>query len=168
MGDPVTMALVGAGVGAGSSLLRGKGVGSALQNAAIGGALGGAGGMFGNAIKGASAVAPVAEATTGAIPNGVMSSWGTTLNPEYFALANTPMATYKGGEGLLANATGNLLSGIPDYVTPQNVLGAANIISNIQPQQIPPAASGQVRPGSVQGLNVNYGMAQPIKRRGYA
>ena len=53
MSDPITAAMVGAGVGGGTSLLRGKSLGSALQNAAIGGALGGAGSYLGGAMGGA-------------------------------------------------------------------------------------------------------------------
>ena len=52
MSDPITAAMVGAGVGGGTSLLRGKSLGSALQNAAIGGALGGAGSYLGGAMGG--------------------------------------------------------------------------------------------------------------------
>jgi len=52
MSDPVTAAMIGAGVGGGTSLLRGKSLGSSLQNAAIGGALGGAGSYLGGAMGG--------------------------------------------------------------------------------------------------------------------
>jgi len=52
MSDPVTAAMVGAGISGGTSLLRGKSLGSSLQNAAIGGALGGAGSYLGGAMGG--------------------------------------------------------------------------------------------------------------------
>lgn len=182
MGDPVTMALVGAGIGGGTSLLRGKGLGSALQNAAIGGALGGIGGAAGNAIKGASAVAPTTagafEASmnlplsagyeaglTGMTGANTVGSMGLVngLNPEYYTnILGTP--TYKGGEGLLANYTGGLLNKLPDYVTPQNVIGAARLISEQQPTPMQPS-SGRVSQGNTQGLNVNMGMAAPIALR---
>jgi len=45
MSDPVTAAMVGAGISGGTSLLQGKSVGKSLKNAAIGGVLGGAGGI---------------------------------------------------------------------------------------------------------------------------
>ena len=54
MSDPVTAAMIGAGVSGGTSLLRGKSLGSSLQNAALGGVLGGAGGYLGGAMGGAS------------------------------------------------------------------------------------------------------------------
>jgi hypothetical protein len=54
MSDPVTAAMVGAGVSGGTSLLRGKSLGSSLRNAAVGGALGGAGSYLGGAMSGAT------------------------------------------------------------------------------------------------------------------
>ncbi len=169
LGIPEMMA-IGGGVG----LLTG-GLKGGLQGAA----LGGLGGGLSNYVKGGSflqnaAAKPIASvAAQGAAPfEGAVfnKTTGTWLNPEFYAGVSTPMATYTGGQGLLANATSGLLSNLPDYVTPQNVIGAANLLANQQaPQQTPaPSPSSSVRPGSVQGLNVNYGMAQPIKRRGYA
>ena len=61
MSDPITAAAIGAGVGGGTSLLRGKSLGSALQNAAIGGALGGAGSYLGGAMGGAGNVGGAAK-----------------------------------------------------------------------------------------------------------
>jgi hypothetical protein len=49
MADPITAAMVGAGISGGTSLLQGKSLGKSLENAAIGGALGGAGGALGGA-----------------------------------------------------------------------------------------------------------------------
>jgi hypothetical protein len=115
--------------------------------------------------------APLASAMpTGAGMGLVQGASGNLVNPEYFLGAGTPFETFKGGQGLLANATGNLLDTLPDYVTPTNVLGAASIISNMQqPQyQMPAAQGGGVRQGSTQGLNVDFGGAKPIKRRGQA
>lgn len=53
MSDPVTAAMIGAGISGGTSLLRGKSLGSSLRNAAVGGALGGAGSYLGGAMGGA-------------------------------------------------------------------------------------------------------------------
>lgn len=157
------------GIGAGLGLLRSGNVGGALQGAALGGAGGAIGNMLkaGEALKGAEALSTAAKGTApfqGAVFN---ESTGTWLNPEYYAGTTTPLATYMGGEGLLANATGNLLNTLPDYVTPQNLLGAANVLSNITPRQqtqITPSPTGGMRQGgAVQ--SVNFGMAQPIPRR---
>jgi hypothetical protein len=67
MSDPVTAAMVGAGLGGGTSLLRGKSLGSSLQNAALGGVLGGAGGYLGGAMGGAGATPMNATGATGNI-----------------------------------------------------------------------------------------------------
>jgi len=59
---------------------------------------------------------------------------------------------------------------LPDYVTPQNVLGATSILASMQqPQrQMPSMSGGGVRQGQTQGLNVRMGGAQLIRRRGQA
>ena len=165
LGIPEMMA-IGGGIGLLSGGLKGG-----LQGAA----LGGLGGYGLDKLKGASflqgaAAAPVATpATAGAAPfagavfNPSTQTW---LNPEYFVGAGGPLATYTGGEGLLSNAYSN----VKEYITPQNLMGVANVLSSMQPPQRTAiqAPSGGVRPGSTQGLTVNYGMAQPIKRRGMA
>lgn len=152
---------------------------NAIQGAGIAGAAGGAGGVGGS--LGAGAIPTSASAFNqsmglSALPGmGTIESaglvfnptTGTYLNPAYYAGASTPFATYTGGQGLLSNATSGLLNKLPDYVTPQNVIGAANILSNTQSQQqMPTAPSGGVRQGQTSGLNVNMGNAQLIRRRG--
>ena len=184
MGDPVTMAMIGAAVGGGTSLLKGQSLGDSLKSAAIGGALGGAGGLAGNAIKGASVAGSAAgtgaaSGASGAIPGGIVTNGGmTTLNPEYFAnVMGNPI--YTGSEGLLSQigtGTGSLFdmaqAGLPSYMTPQNMIGVGQIIADTQQARpLPIAPSGGVRPGSVQGLNVNFGGAQVVPKRrmrGYA
>ena len=172
LGIPEMMA-----IGGGLGLLSG-GLKGGLQGAA----LGGLGGYGLDKLKGASflqnsaaqaipqtAAAPVATpATAGAAPfagavfNPSTQTW---LNPEYFVGAGGPLATYTGGEGLLSNAYSN----VKEYITPQNLMGVANVLSSMQPpQQMPQAPSGGVRQGSTQGLNVDMGGAKLIKRRGYA
>jgi hypothetical protein len=64
MSDPITAAAIGAGISGGTSLLQGKKLGTSLRDAAIGGAMGGAGGYLGNTIKGMGAVG-------GASPGGI-------------------------------------------------------------------------------------------------
>jgi len=97
----------------------------------------------------------------------VAGASGNLVNPEYFVGAGTPFQTFTGGEGVLSNAFQNFSSNLPDYVTPDNVVGAANILSQSQPQQMPmPTSSASVSRGSQRQGNIDYGMAQPIKRRG--
>jgi hypothetical protein len=55
MSDPVTAAMIGAGVSGGTSLLQGKSLDKSLRNAAIGAAVGGTGGYLGGAMGGAGA-----------------------------------------------------------------------------------------------------------------
>ena len=53
MSDPITAAAIGAGISGGTSLLQGKKLGTSLRDAAIGGAMGGAGSYLGGAMGGA-------------------------------------------------------------------------------------------------------------------
>lgn len=157
------------GIGAGLGLLT-HGPKGILPGAALGGIGGGIGNAFGAGSvgtalgEGAKVAATESAPFTGAVFN---ESTGTWLNPEFYAGTSTPLATYTGGQGLLSNATGNLIGSIPDYVTPKNVLGAANILSSLQPQQAPlqSPSGGMVRPGSIG--TVNYGMASsiPVRKR---
>jgi hypothetical protein len=55
MSDPITAMAVGAAIGGGTSLAKGKSFGSALKSAAIGGALGGGGSALGGLMGGAGA-----------------------------------------------------------------------------------------------------------------
>lgn len=164
-------------MGLGIPMLIGGGLGlltKGTKGILPGAALGGLGGGIGNLMKGGSFLAGAAEAaptaaSAGAAPfQGAVfnSSTGTFLNPEYYAGASTPLATYTGGQGLLSNAMGNVASAIPDYVTPQNVLGAANILSNMDASHTPMAASsggGMNRANAIQ--TVKFGMATPIQRK---
>jgi len=134
MSDPITAAMVGAGVGGGTSLLRGKSLGSSLQNAALGGVLGGAGGYLGGAMGGAGGAA---GGTTGAAVPGSIGTelvfnpaTGTYLNPAYFAGATSSMPLYTGaGSALSQIGTGlgslgsNISNVMPGDVLMNNPLG---------------------------------------------
>jgi hypothetical protein len=65
MSDPITAAAIGAGISGGTSLLQGKKLSTSLRDAAIGGALGGAGGYLGGAMGGAGATSSGATGATG-------------------------------------------------------------------------------------------------------
>lgn len=189
-------AMMGIGAGLGFLTNRRDPLSGALTGGLLGGGAGAIGNMLkaGEALKGAELVSNVAPTTAGAFeasmglpssqligagaplssafPTGanmglVTGASGNLVSPDAFAFAGTPLETFKGGQGLLANATGNLLDTLPDYVTPQNLLGAANVLSNITPRQqtqITPSPTGGMRQGgAVQ--SVNFGMAQPIPRR---
>jgi len=178
-------------------ILKGAALGGAggAVGGGLGGILGGAGGgaAGGGAVNAAGAevakkaiasniaagipgfTAGAGGALSGAIPGTIESagmvfnpSTGTYLNPEYYVGASTPLATYTGGEGLLANATSGLLSGLPDYVTPQNLIGAAKLVSE-QSQQPSFASPSGMRAGSFNPNNASStGIAIRKKEQGYA
>ena len=64
MSDPITAAAIGAGISGGTSLLQGKKLSTSLRDAAIGGAMGGAGGYLGGAMGGAGGAKVGATGTT--------------------------------------------------------------------------------------------------------
>jgi hypothetical protein len=103
MSDPITAMAVGAALGGGTSLAQGKGFGSALKSAALGGALGGGGSALGGLMSGAGAAA--GGASTG---SGLLSSLQ--------GVATTPVSL----------GTGGFASGIGGQVIP-------NVAANIAP-----------------------------------
>jgi hypothetical protein len=103
MSDPITAMAVGAAIGGGTSLAQGKGFGSALKSAALGGALGGGGSALGGLMSGAGAAA--GGASTG---SGLLSSLQ--------GVATTPVSL----------GTGGFASGIGGQVIP-------NVAANIAP-----------------------------------
>ena len=105
MSDPITAMAVGAAIGGGTSLARGKSFGSALQNAAIGGALGGGGSALGGLMGGAGATG---GATTG---SGLLSNLQ--------GVATTPVSF----------GTGGYASGIGGQIIPNVAANVAPIAS---------------------------------------
>ena len=114
MSDPVTAAMIGAGVSGGTSLLQGKKLGTSLRNAAIGGALGGAGSYLGGAMGGAGNVG-------GAAKGGInFSSIGSGLG----GTTGLPV----GGQGI--NVLGNVGTGITQTSNPLLYLDDAMNLTN--------------------------------------
>ena len=174
------------GIGAGLGLLRGGGIGGALKGAA----LGGAGGLIGNALQGSEAAIEGAKAIEGASQVGSFlpptmaevgagnafdfatnapTGFGVTQAATNSAMPLISSGASSGGLELNPAASGfsRFIDGLPDYVTPDNVIGAANILSQSQPQQPRmPTSSASVSRGSQRQGNIDYGMAQPIRRRG--
>lgn len=152
------------GIGAGLGLLTGG-----TQGALKGAALGGLGGAYNNwsqtgSLLGASPVgAKVAEAGMAAnaaaaapqaMGNFALTPSGTLLNMDYYQnVLGNPVFT--GGQGLVSNALSDLSSYIPSYMTdnltPQNMLGVANILGQQQraPQLPAPQPASPTRGGSV-------------------
>lgn len=168
MSDPITAAMVGAGVGGGTSLLRGKSLGSSLQNAALGGVLGGAGGYLGGAMGGA------AGGTTGAAAPGSIGTelvfnpaTGTYLNPSYFAGATSSMPLYTGAGSTLSQiGTGlgslgsNISNVMPGDVLMSNPLGygklALDTYDAMNPSQAP------LQPSPMQSAQQLIGQQGPV------
>ena len=168
MSDPITAAMVGAGVSGGTSLLRGKKLGTSLRDAAIGGALGGAGGYLGGAIGGAGGATTNsanllddAAQLSGVTAEGLVfnPSTGTFLNPEYFAGAASGMPLYTGaGSALSQIGTGlgslgsNISNIMPGDVLMNNPLGYGKLAldtygaMNQQAPQAQPSQLGVIRP----------------------
>jgi hypothetical protein len=165
MSDPITAAMIGAGLSGGTSLLRGKSLGKSLKSAAIGGALGGAGGYLGGAMSGAGAATGAAAPGTIGTELVFNPATGTYLNPAYFAGATSSMPLYTGagsalsqlGTGLgslgseintgLGNLGGSALESMKANPLQTAGLGM-NIYSglNAQPQEAPPPQLGIIRP----------------------
>ena len=180
--------LWGAGIGLGTSLLTKRDpLTGALIGGATGGLLGGQGSLLGDSLFKTGSVAGQAVPTTAGAFEASMGlpqttaalestgmvlnpSTGTYLNPEYYVGAQTPLATYTGGEGLLSNAMGNIGDKIPDvskYATPQNLMGVGNIFSDINATPKIASPGGGVKGGGA----VNYEplsnvTVQKRKRRG--
>lgn len=179
-------ALIGAGVGGGLNLIRGK---NPLQGALLGGAGGALTGGVSNlmntgSLLGANAVgAEVAKQAMlsnaakgigqGAISGGVTTPWGTIIDPTEYALANTAYPIYKGGEGVLSNAIGDIGASIPssikEYATPQNLLGVAQLATQNNQAPLQGVGGGQVSRGQMsQYVPFNVGEVQTWKKRGQA
>jgi hypothetical protein len=113
MSDPVTAAMIGAGVSGGTSLLQGKSLDKSLRNAAIGAAVGGTGGYLGGAMGGAGSVGGAAKG--GINFSNIGSSLGGTGLPA-------------GGQGV--NVLGNVGTGITQTSNPLLYLDDAMNLTN--------------------------------------
>jgi hypothetical protein len=112
MSDPVTAAMVGAGISGGTSLLRGKSLGSSLQNAAIGGALGGAGSYLGGAMGGLGGTGTTTANTTSNLGNAIATEGAANMGN--IGMANT----FNTGAGNVLGQSGTYAQGLnPELYT---------------------------------------------------
>ena len=127
MSDPITAAAIGAGISGGTSLLQGKKLSTSLRDAAIGGALGGAGGYLGGAMGGAGNVGGAAK---GGINFSSIGSGlgGTTGLPVGGQGINLGSLGYDATQG--ANLLGNLGTGITQTANPLLYLDDAANLTN--------------------------------------
>jgi hypothetical protein len=161
MSDPITMAMVGAAVGGGGSLLKGKSLGKSLKNAAIGGTLGYGGGLAGQgllgagATEGATTLAP--EALAGTIESSGMifnPATGSYLAPEAYFGASSATPLFTGTGSMLDKVSMGAQSLGSNFSNPfsgglgvDNLMGAAKMASMYQPTQATPAPAGRIETG---------------------
>jgi hypothetical protein len=136
MSDPVTAAMIGAGVSGGTSLLQGKKLGTSLRNAAIGGALGGAGSYLGGAMGGVGGAKATGVNTLddAAKMSGVLDekliynpATGNFINPDYFVNATSSMPLYTGAGSTLSKVGTGLSSLGSEINTGLSNLGGSTI-----------------------------------------
>jgi hypothetical protein len=155
--DPLKGALIGGGLGYGGGLLAAPGTAAAGTSAATG-----AGAGLGANAPGAAAFNQ-SMGLSGLPGMGTIESagmvfnpaTGTYLSPSSYLGASTPFATYTGNEGLLSQigtGAGSLFDmakiNIPDYVTPQNLIGVSSILSNMNSMPRPVASGGNTITGT--------------------
>jgi len=103
MSDPVTAAMIGAGVSGGTSLLQGKSLDKSLRNAAIGAAVGGTGGYLGGAMGGAGGVKAATGGTTSNLGNAIATEGASNMGNIGMAnMFNTGAGTTLGQAGTYA------------------------------------------------------------------
>jgi hypothetical protein len=191
MSDPITMAMVGAAVGGGGSLLSGKSLGKSLKNAAIGGTLGyGGGTLLGSAGAGAatteSAVAgnmlPAYEAPLGMFNNASMltgeqlatspllTSTAASTAPSMFTNAVGAGGLSALNSGVAAPATFDTMFGsLKDLATLDNLKGAQMVANQFQPTPMQAAPSGSIKVGQAPTGDIydelrKYGYTLPKRR----
>ena len=127
MSDPITAAAIGAGISGGTSLLQGKKLGTSLRDAAIGGALGGAGGYLGGAMGGAGNVGGAAKGgiNFSSIGSGLGGTSGLPVGGQGINLASLGYDATQG-----ANLLGNLGTGITQTANPLLYLDDAANLTN--------------------------------------
>jgi hypothetical protein len=121
MSDPITAMAVGAALGGGTSLARGKGFGSALQSAALGGALGGGGSALGGLMSGAGAAAGGASGGSGLL-SGLQG------------VATTPVSFGTGG--FASGIGGQVIPNVAANVAPVIGTAAQTATQNFIPQHL--------------------------------
>ena len=165
MADPVTMAMVGAAVGGGGSLLSGKSLGKSLKNAAIGGTLGyGGGTLLGAGGAGAAGSAGTTASLAPEVSSGILSDIGglSSISQGGSAMgALDSAALAEGTTGLsssliptmnLANSTAamaspSMIDMLKQYGTIDNLKGASQVASMYQPQPMQQAPAGRIEVG---------------------
>jgi hypothetical protein len=125
MADPITMAMVGAAVGGGGSLLSGKSLGKSLKNAALGATLGYGGGTLLGAGGAGAAGGTGAGLPQGA--SGLLSAGAENLAPALIESA-TPLAT-SAVSNVVPNSIDSVMQFNPatgSYLSPESYFAASS------------------------------------------
>ena len=166
MGAPALLPIaIGAGVGALGSSMTGR---NPLQGALLGGALGGVGGELIPAMQGAGQAAATSAGSEAAksagtamlTPTMPMDAYAPSLltgsaPAAYDAASMMPLiaqSPVSGGLAATQSAAPSFFDGMSEYLTPQNLMGMANME---QPSQAPQMSS--VGGGGVRGGNTDMG-----------
>jgi hypothetical protein len=165
--DPLKGALIGGGLGYGGGLLAAPGTAAAGTTAATGAGAGLGANAPGAAAFEASMGLPSSQfianggslstalgGTAQSIPGMTVGADGVLRSSDYFAnVMGNPIFT--GNEGLLSQigtGAGSLFdmakTNIPDYVTPQNLIGVSSILSNMNSMPRPVASGGNTITGT--------------------
>ena len=179
MGQLAVPMMIGAAVGGGSSLLRGKGLGGILQGAALGGAggalTGGASNLFNTgSLLGASSVGSqiAKDAAGNALASTVPGTTGVSAFTD--AASSIPFGTQ------IASSMANPLTSGPtalesfyakakEYATPQNLLGVAQLATENNQAPLQRIGGGDISRGQMpQYVPFNVGEVQTFKKRGLA
>ena len=147
MSDPITAMAVGAAIGGGTSLARGKGFGSALQSAALGGALGGGGSALGGLMSGAGAAAGGASGSSGLL-SGLQG------------VATTPVSFGTGG--FASGIGGQVIPNVAANVAPVIGTAAQTATQNFIPQNLVGNATGSNVSNFVENTPFMPGASQAV------
>ena len=157
MADPVTMMAVGAAAGGAKGLVTGKGI--SLKDMAIGGALGGLGGVAGNAIKGATTGVGVGSSFIPNSATGVGMLTDSALVPTAVSSSIAPNV----GVNALTGTT-PIADALSKYGTVDNTIGAAKLMAampanqnHVQASSASPTPAKQMEQALTAGLLDSYG-----------
>jgi len=154
--------LVGAGIGALTSALKGENL---LTGAALGGALGGVGGGVGSLLKGGSfaqgaGLSGLSGTTAGTagkvatdLTSGQILSSAVPNTTGVNAFLEVPNAVSAGMSSLPTAGVGafteapSMFDNLSKYATVDNLIGAGNVMSRFQPTPRSPAPQGRITQG---------------------
>jgi hypothetical protein len=191
MSDPITAMAVGAAIGGGTSLAQGKGFGSALKSAALGGALGGGGSALGGLMSSAGAGVGTTAGTLGqgagsgligganltgagiasGVGTGATSGLGSFLS-NIKGIETAPVNFGTGGyaSGIGGQAVGNMgtlpgqsLEEVLGYTIPKQ-----NFANAVSPEAIANSGFPKFDPSGFRNLDTGTSVSAPFSTEAFA